>query len=157
MKNKTRRSILGSDGMTLILSALWVPSECSLGALWVLDYSLIAPWVLSDLERWRLTALAKLETNGRTDAHCDSLSSYRSQKFHNNHLCKKNQGRTKFGKCNYFISLLSEKGPAHKAAVLKLKKFKEEETFHKRLQPIFETERMSEKRKKNGVSGKLFN
>ena len=51
---------------------------------------------------------------------------------------------------------LSEKGPAHKSAVLKLKKFKEKETFHNRLQPIFETERMSEKKEKEWVQWETF-
>ena len=55
--------------MALILM-LWVLSDCS-----------IALWLLSDLERWRLTAPDKFEPNGRTDAHCDFLSSCRSQKF----------------------------------------------------------------------------
>ena len=34
---QTRRSILGSGGMTLLLSGLWVPSEYSLSTLWVLS------------------------------------------------------------------------------------------------------------------------
>ena len=47
-------------------------------ALWVLsDWSLIAPWVLwliSDLVRWSLTALDKFETNGRTSEFLELLS-----------------------------------------------------------------------------------
>ena len=64
MWKKTRRSILGSDCMTLIsmpLTALSMLADCSLNAL-------IALRLLSDLERWRLTALDKLEPDGRTDA-----------------------------------------------------------------------------------------
>ena len=51
--NKTRRSIWGSDCMTLILLV-------SLSTLIVL-------WLIYNLERWRLTALDKLAPDGRTD------------------------------------------------------------------------------------------
>ena len=44
--------------------------ECSLSVLWVLDCSSIVCWVLSDLERWSMTALDKFvphrQTDGRT-------------------------------------------------------------------------------------------
>ena len=42
------------------LSDLWILSECSLIALRLL-------WLLSDLERWRLTALDNFVPQGRTD------------------------------------------------------------------------------------------
>ena len=50
----TRQSILGSDDMTLTFM-LWLLSECS-----------IALWLISDLERWRLTALYKFMPHRRT-------------------------------------------------------------------------------------------
>ena len=70
---KTRRSILGSDCMTLILM-LCMLSECSMTALWLL-------WLLSDPERWRLTALDNFVPHRQTDTHCDTLSSCRRQKI----------------------------------------------------------------------------
>ena len=42
------------------LIALWVVSDCSLIAPWLL-------WSISDLVRWRLTALDKFEPDGQTD------------------------------------------------------------------------------------------
>ena len=57
--SKTRRSILGSDGMTLI-RLLKLLFECSRSAL-------IALLVFTDLERWRLTALDKLVLHRQTD------------------------------------------------------------------------------------------
>ena len=59
----------GSDSMTLTLM-LWLLSKQSLSAVLVFsDRSLsamIALWLISDLERWRLTALNKDSSGIRT-------------------------------------------------------------------------------------------
>ena len=112
----TRRSILGSDGMTKsdCSLSLWLISECSLSILWVpSEYSLNACLMLlesswrhpedilktswkhheeSEAERWRLSALEHFVPNGQTDGqthrHCDFLSSCWSQQIYlNNCLC----------------------------------------------------------------------
>ena len=53
--------------------------DCSLSVLWSL--SECSEWSLIPRERGRLTALDKLAPDGRTDRHCDTLSSCRSQKW----------------------------------------------------------------------------
>ena len=77
--NLTRRSILGSDGMTksdcwvlfkYSLSAfwvLWVPSECLLNALWVILKSSWSHHEESEAKRWRLSALDNFVPDRRTD------------------------------------------------------------------------------------------
>ena len=58
--NKQDAVFRGSDCMSLIVM-LWLLSECSLSALWVL-------WLLSDLDRrWRLTALDNFSLDRQTE------------------------------------------------------------------------------------------
>ena len=79
-------SILGSDCIDsyfVALSALWVLSECSLIAHWLLTFSWLIAWRFEP-EWWRLTALDNFvtdrQTDGQTDTQSDSLGSCREPK-----------------------------------------------------------------------------
>ena len=89
----TRRSILGSDGMTKsdCSLALWELFKCSLSAFWViLKSSWSHPEVIlksswshpeeSEAERWKLWALEHFSSNRQTNEHLHFLSSCRNQK-----------------------------------------------------------------------------
>ena len=73
--------IFYSEQLTRIVQCLFNEQDAVFKAptvwLWFqcLDCSLIALWLISDLERWRLTALDKLVPDGQTDTHCKYLSS----------------------------------------------------------------------------------
>ena len=66
--------------MILILM-LWVLFKCSLSAWLLFDHSLIALWSLSDLERWRLTALDRFVLHGQTDGASESNQEIKSIKI----------------------------------------------------------------------------